>query len=83
MDDAELVDDAAVRAAQQRMRRLERDRPQRHRPLLAQLGAELRGAAIRVALVPDIVHSHTEASARRSAAEDREQPRGLTLECVV
>jgi hypothetical protein len=48
--DPELVDAAALRAAEQRVRVLTGDRRQRHRPALAQLGAQLRGAVIGVAL---------------------------------
>jgi hypothetical protein len=33
--DAELVDDAAFRAAEERMRVVARDRPELHRPALA------------------------------------------------
>ena len=48
---------------------------ERHRPVLAQVGAELGGAVVRLVLAADVRHAHAEA-----APGDVEQPRGLTLE---
>ena len=80
MDDAELVDDAAFLATEQRMRFVTRDRREHHRPVLAKLGAELRRVAIGVVLGADMSHSNTEAAGGRCTADDLEQPRRLALE---
>jgi hypothetical protein len=62
------------------MRRLGRDRHERHRPALAKLGAQVGRVAIRVAVVADVVHANAEATGALSAVDDLEQPRGLVLE---
>ena len=83
MYDSKLVEDAAFLATKQRMRFVTRDHPERrerHRPMLAEFGTELRGVAIGVSVVADMLHSNTKASERRSTADDVEQPRGLALE---
>jgi hypothetical protein len=83
MYDSKLVGDTAVLAPEQRMRFVTRDHPERrerHRPVLAKLGTELRCVAIGAAVVAGRLHSNTKAAARRSTADDLEELRSLTLE---
>ena len=80
VDDAQLVDDAALLAPEQRMRVVTGDRRQRHRAALAQLGNKLRRVAIGIGLVAHQPHPDTEAAGGRCTTDDLEQPQRLALE---
>ena len=75
VDDAKLIDEAAFLATEQRVRCIAPDRREAHRAVLAKLGTELGGGAIRV--MANVVHTNAE------AADNFVQPRGLPLERLV
>ena len=83
VDHAKLIDDAAFGAAQKRMRRLARERRERHRAVLPKLGAQLGCVVIGVIVVADVVDANAETAPRRSRSDDLVQPCGFTLQCPV
>ena len=78
VDDAKLVDDSALLAAEQRMRLVAGDRRERHRPAFSELGAELHRAAVGLSLAAAVADLDSE-----GAAGEPVEARGVPFERAV
>jgi hypothetical protein len=77
VDDAELIDDAALGAAEERMGAIAGDRPEPHRSALAQLGTEGGRIHVRLSLAVHV------ADPDAKSAGEPEQAGRIALECPV